>query len=258
MHPYIAEALGTCLLVLFGNGVVASTVLKKSKGREGSWMAITIGWGLAVMIAVYAVARFSEAHLNPAITLALASHGAFSWTDVPGYIFGQCTGALTGALLIYSVYYPHLAATKDTGRKLACFSTTPAIHNPPFNFLAEVLATALLVFGVLSISANAEWLHSPLPIDDIPPLDFADFFIRGLRPLLLGLLVMGIGLSFGGLTGYALNPARDLIPRLLHAILPIPGKGSSRFRYAWVPVLGPIVGAYLGLTFHKFCQTLFL
>ncbi len=257
MHPYLAEAVGTCLLVLFGNGVVASTVLKKSKGYEAGWIAIVLGWGIAITLAVYAVARFSEAHLNPAVTLALAGHGAFEWQHVPGYLLGQSAGALVASLLIYILYFPHLAATKNQDRKLACFSTTPALYSPVFNFLAEIIATAFLVFGVMAISSNAEWLHSPLPIDDIPSLDFADFYTRGIRPLLLGFLVMGIGFSFGGLTGYALNPARDFIPRLVHALMPIPGKGSSQFHYAWVPIFGPIVGAYLGLSLHTFCQSVF-
>jgi len=253
---YAAEAIGTFLLVLLGNGVVASSVLRRSKGKKGGWLAITLGWGIAVMVGIYAVTRFSEAHLNPAITLALAAHGYFEWKDVLGYILGQCSGAALASLCVWGVYRPHLAATKDAGRKLSCFCTMPAIDDRFSNFFCECLATALLVFGIMSLTAHGEWLHNSLSLAAAGS-SLPGFFFKSIQPLLVGILLIGLGLSLGGPTGYALNPARDFIPRLMHALLPIPGKNSSGWGYAWIPVLGPILGAYVGLYGYRLWVNLF-
>ena len=240
MQTLLAEAIGTMLLVLLGDGVVANVVLNRTKGQNGGWIVITTGWGVAVALAVYAVGRISGAHLNPAVTIGLASIGSFSWAQVPGYIVAQMIGAFIGGVLVWLVYLPHWKATADPASKLAVFSTGPAIRNNPANFIAEAVGTAVLVFGVLAIAANAQTLSKPGDVD----LSFV--FSRGLQPLLVGVLVLGIGLSLGGPTGYAINPARDLAPRLAHAILPIPGKGSSGWDYSWIPVIAPIVGGIIG------------
>ena len=235
-----AEVFGTALLVLFGDGVVANVLLARSKGQNSGWIVITFGWAVAVMVAVYAVGRLSGAHLNPAVTLALASIGAFPWADVPGYIVAQMIGALAGAVLVWLMYLPHWSVTQDGNLKLAVFCTGPAIRNPAANFLTETLATAVFVFAVLAIGANAQALARPGDID------LSVVFSSGLQPLLVGGLVLGVGLSLGGPTGYAINPARDLGPRVAHFLLPIPGKRDSDWEYAWIPVAGPIVGGVIG------------
>jgi glycerol uptake facilitator protein len=228
------------LLVLLGDGVVANVVLNRSKGQNSGWIVITVGWGVAVAMAVYAVGRISGAHLNPAVTVGLAVIGSFPWAEVPGYIIAQMVGAFVGAVLVWLMYLPHWKATADPGLKLAVFSTGPAIRHTAGNFIGEVIGTAVLLFGILAIAANAQTLSKPGDVD----LSFV--FSRGLQPLLVGVLVLGIGLSLGGATGYAINPARDLAPRLAHAVLPIPGKGSSDWGYSWIPVVAPIVGGILG------------
>jgi glycerol uptake facilitator protein len=240
MINYTAEAFGTALLVLFGDGVVANVLLARSKGEQSGWIVIAVGWGVAVMVAVYAVGRLSGAHLNPALTLALASIGAFPWVEVPGYIAAQMLGAAVGAVLVWLIYLPHWPVTQDADLKLAVFCTGPAIRNPAANFLTETLATAAFVFAVLAIGANAQTLARPGDID------LSVVFSGGLQPMLVGGLVLGVGLSLGGPTGYAINPARDLGPRVAHFLLPIPGKRDSDWSYAWVPVTGPIVGAVIG------------
>jgi glycerol uptake facilitator protein len=240
MQTLLAEAIGTMLLVLLGDGVVANVVLNRSKGQNSGWIVITVGWGVAVAMAVYAVGRISGAHLNPAVTIGLAVIGSFPWTQVPGYIIAQMVGAFAGAVLVWLMYLPHWKATADPGLKLAVFSTAPAIRHTAGNFIGEVIGTAVLLFGILAIAANAQTLSKPGDVD----LSFV--FSRGLQPLLVGVLVLGIGLSLGGATGYAINPARDLAPRLAHAVLPIPGKGSSDWGYSWIPVVAPIVGGILG------------
>ena len=240
MQSLVAEAVGTLFLILLGDGVVANVLLKGTKGENAGWIVITVGWGVAVAMAVYAVGRISGAHLNPAVTLGLAAIGSFSWADVPGYMAAQMLGAILGAVLVWLMYLPHWKGTTDPGLKLAVFATGPAIRNPVTNVLGEVIGTAALLFGILAIAANAQTLSGPGDVD----LSFV--FSRGLQPLLVGILVLGIGLSLGGPTGYAINPARDLGPRIAHAILPIPGKGSSDWEYAWVPVVGPLVGGVLG------------
>jgi glycerol uptake facilitator protein len=240
MQTLLAEAIGTMLLVLLGDGVVANVVLNRTKGQNGGWIVITVGWGVAVAMAVYAVGRISGAHLNPAVTIGLAAIGGFSWREVPGYIVAQMIGAFAGAVLVWLAYLPHWKITADPASKLGVFATGPAVRNTTGNFITEVIGTAVLLFGILAIAANAQTLSKPGDVD----LSFV--FSRGLQPLLVGVLVLGIGLSLGGSTGYAINPARDLAPRLAHALLPIPAKGSSDWGYSWIPVLGPIIGGILG------------
>src|SRR5262245_18030415 len=240
MQTFLAEAIGTMILVLLGDGVVANVVLARTKGNNGGWIVITMGWGVGVAIAIYAVGRISGAHLNPAVSIALATMGSFPWAQVPGYIAAQMIGGFAGAVLVWLSYLPHWGATTDPGTKLAVFCTGPAIRNTAANVICEVIGTALLAFGALAIGANAQGWTKPGDVD------FSLVFSRGLQPLLVGVLILGIGLSLGGPTGYALNPARDLGPRIAHAVLPIPGKGSSDWEYAWIPVIAPIVGAIAG------------
>jgi glycerol uptake facilitator protein len=216
------------LLVLLGDGAVAACLLARSKAEKSGWMVIATGWAMAVAMAVYAVARISGAHLNPAVTLGLAVVGKFAWSGVPSFIAAQFIGAFLGAVLVWLVYLPHWAETEDKALKLAVFSTVPAIRRLPANLVTEILGTFVLVFGILAILANAAPAQS------------------GLTALLVGLLVWSIGLSLGGPTGYAINPARDLAPRLAHALLPIPNKGGSDWGYAWVPVVGPVIGGVVG------------
>jgi glycerol uptake facilitator protein len=240
MNNYLAEAVGTMILLILGDGVVANVVLARSKGHAGGWIVIATGWGLAVAVAVYAVGRISGAHLNPAVTVGLASVGAFAWADVPGYVLAQLIGAFTGAVVVWLAYLPHWSATADGDTKLAVFCTAPAIRRPGANFLTEAIGTAMLMFGVLAIAANATPLSSPGQVD------LSLVFRHGLLPLLVGALVLSIGLSLGGSTGYAINPARDLGPRLAHAVLPIPAKRDSDWAYSWIPVAGPLVGGVAG------------
>jgi glycerol uptake facilitator protein len=240
MINYTAEAIGMALLILFGDGVVANVLLARSKGEKSGWIVIALGWAVAVMIAVYAVGRLSGAHLNPAITISLASIGAFPWTAVPGYITAQMIGAVIGSVLVWLMYLPHWSVTTDANLKLAVFCTGPAIRRPVANFLTETIATAAFVFAVLAIAANAQVLAAPGDID------LSVVFSGGLQPALIGGLVLGVGLSLGGPTGYAINPARDLGPRIAHFLLPIPGKRDSDWGYAWIPVSGPVVGGVIG------------
>ncbi len=232
-----AEWIGTGLLILLGDGVVAAVLLAKSKAENSGWIVITFGWGMAVMVAVYAVGQFSGAHLNPAVTLGFWINGNIDGGDVPKYLIGEFLGAMTGALLVFGAYFQHFAETEDQGLKLAVFSTGPAIRNPLFNLLTEIIGTFVLVFGVLALidPGNTGTAKDPTGIAS-----------SGLTPLIVGLLVLAIGLSLGGPTGYAINPARDLGPRIMHAILPIPGKGPSDWGYAWIPVVGPLIGGAIG------------
>jgi glycerol uptake facilitator protein len=222
-----AEVIGTALLILLGNGVVAGVLLNLSKAQNGGWIVITWGWGLAVMTAVFAIGQFSGAHLNPAVTVGFAFEGRTAWGDVPEYLAGEFVGAFIGATLVWLAYLDHWRETEDPGLKLACYSTAPAIRNPVANMATEVIGTFVLVFAILAFFATAGTTNT------------------GLGGLLVGLLVLAIGLSLGGPTGYAINPARDLGPRIMHAILPIAGKGPSDWGYAWIPVLGPLVGGAL-------------
>ncbi|WP_315122294.1 MIP/aquaporin family protein [uncultured Clostridium sp.] len=226
MSSFMAELLGTMILILFGDGVVAGVVLNKSKSQNSGWIVITTAWAIGVAIPAFIFGGISGAHLNPALTIALAAIGKFSWSQVPGYIIAQLLGAMIGATLVWLAYLPHWSETNDKAGKLSVFCTGPAIRNLPANFLTEVIATFILVFGVLGIG--------------IPKV--AD----GISPLVVGLLIWALGLAYGGPTGYAMNPARDLGPRIMHAILPIEGKGESDWDYSWIPVIAPVVGALLG------------
>jgi glycerol uptake facilitator protein len=240
MQTLLAEAIGTMVLVVLGDGVVANVVLTGTKGEKSGWIVIASGWAVAVAIAVYAVGRISGAHLNPAVTIALATIGSFSWAEVPGYLAAQMVGAFAGAVIVWVAYLAHWPATADPGLKLAVFSTGPAIRNTGANLATEIIGTAALLFGILAIAGNAQTLVRPGDVD------LSVVFSRGLQPLLVGILVLGIGLSLGGPTGYAINPARDLGPRIAHALLPIPGKGSSDWSYSWIPIVGPLIGGIVG------------
>jgi glycerol uptake facilitator protein len=222
------ETIGTAILILLGDGVVAGVLLNKSKSQNGGWIVITFGWGFAVMTAVFAVGQYTGAHLNPAVTVGFALTDVIKWGKVPEYFIGEFLGAFIGAVLVFLAYLPHWAETEDPGLKLAVFSTGPAIRNYPANVLTEVIGTFVLVFGL-----NA-WLANSATAKDTA------------FPMFVGFLIVSIGLSLGGPTGYAINPARDLGPRIAHAILPIAGKGPSDWGYAWVPVVGPLIGGLLG------------
>jgi len=237
MTPVLAEFLGTTLLVLFGDGVVANVVLARSKGQNSGWIVIAAGWACGVTIAVYAVNAVSGAHLNPAVTIGLAAIGKFAWARVPGYVLAQTAGALVGSVLVWLTYLPHWSLTDDKGAKLAVFCTGPAVRRPLANLVSEAIATGALMIGLLTVLT---------PKNLVPNSGFETAF----APLLVGVIVFGIGLCLGGSTGYAINPARDLGPRLAHALLPIPGKGTSDWGYAWVPVVGPIIGAVLAALIH--------
>jgi glycerol uptake facilitator len=226
MQAYLGEFIGTMILIILGDGVVAGVLLRNSKAENSGWVVITLGWGMAVAVAVYCVVQFSGAHINPAVSIGFAVTGGLPWAQLPGYIIAQFLGAFVGAVLVWLAYLPHWAETADPGLKLGVFCTAPAIYNTPANLVTEIIGTFMLVFGVFGIIAN----------------DLA----TGLAPLLIGLLVLGIGLSLGGPTGYAINPARDLGPRIAHAVLPIAGKGSNDWGYSWIPVVGPIIGGILG------------
>lgn len=244
MEVYIAEFIGTMILILLGDGVVANVLLRNSKGENSGWIVITFGWGMGVAMAVYSVGWISGAHINPAVTLGLASIGAFDWAQVPGYMIAQLLGAFTGAVLVWLAYLRHWAETADPGLKLGVFCTAPAIRNTVANIITEIIGTAMLVFGVVAIVANAQ------QIQQASELDLAPVWQIGIFPLIVGLLVFAIGLSLGGPTGYAINPARDLGPRIAHAILPVAGKGGSDWGYAWIPVVAPLIGGVLGATLY--------
>jgi glycerol uptake facilitator protein len=233
MSPLLAELLGTAILVLLGDGVVANVVLQRTKGNDAGWIVITTGWALAVTIAVYSVGSVSGAHLNPAVTIGLATIGTFPWSSVPGYIAAQVAGGFLGAVVVWLAYLPHWEATTDPAAKLAVFSTGPAIRKPMANLVTEIIGTFVLVLGILAVLSPAN-------------LTQGSDWSRGLGPLLVGAIVWSIGISLGGPTGYAINPARDLGPRIAHAVLPLPAKGGSDWDYAWVPIVGPIIGGVLG------------
>ncbi|HHZ66142.1 MAG TPA: aquaporin family protein [Flavobacteriales bacterium] len=230
MTTFLAELVGTMILIILGDGVVAGVLLKQSKSEDQGWIVITVAWGLAVAMAVYAVGSFSGAHINPAVTLGLAMSGDFPWADVPMYITAQMLGAFIGAVVVYLHYLPHWSVTEDADKKLAVFCTDPAISKTSANLFSEITGTFILVLGILAIGANE--------------------FTEGLNPLIVGALIVSIGLSLGGTTGYAINPARDLAPRIAHFLLPIPGKRDSNWKYSWIPVIGPIIGGIYGGVFY--------
>src|SRR5687767_5269858 len=230
MNEFLAETIGTAILIILGDGVVAGVLLARSKAQNAGWIVITFGWGLAVAIAVYMVASISGAHINPAVTLAvLVTDSEFGINNALLYWAGQFLGAFIGAVIVWLHYLPHWAETEDPGLKLAVFSTGPAIRNTTSNLISEIIGTFVLVFAVFAIGGPSA------PI----------------TPLVVGFLVVGIGLSLGGPTGYAINPARDLGPRIAHAVLPIAGKGDSDWSYSWIPVVGPVIGGVLGGLAHQ-------
>lgn len=231
MSHFLAELIGTMILIILGDGVVAGVVLNKTKANGAGWMVITTGWACAVAIPALIFGGISGAHFNPALTIALAAIGKFAWADVPMYIIAQFIGAILGAAIVWLHYYPHWAATEDKATKLAVFCTGPAIRSTPANFISEFIGTFILVFGILGLGTVT--------------------MAPGLGTFGVGLIILVIGVSLGGTTGYAINPARDLGPRIAHAILPIAGKGDSDWGYSWVPVIAPICGALVGaLLFH--------
>jgi glycerol uptake facilitator protein len=231
MSEFAAELIGTMLLILLGNGVVANVVLKGTKGNNGGWMVITTGWALAVFVGVVFATPYSGAHLNPAVTIALAIAGKFAWSKVGLFILAQLIGAFLGSVLVWLVYRDHFNSTSDAAAQLAVFSTSPAIGNSLFNLLSEVVGTFVLVF-VIFYFTNAEITDKKTPIG-----------LGSLGAIPVTFLVWAIGLSLGGTTGYAINPARDLGPRIAHALVPIKEKGHSEWKYGWIPVAGPIIGA---------------
>lgn len=225
MSGYLGELLGTLLLILIGDGVVAGVCLNKSKAKDGGWITITVGWALAVTLGVLIFGPISGAHFNPAVTLALASIGDFPWSQVPGYIICQMIGAFIGACIVYLQYKQHFDVTDDQDTKRGVFCTAPAIRGTFYNFISEVIGTFVLVFAIIGVANTAA--------------------VEGFGPINVGMIILAIGVGLGGTTGYAINPARDLGPRIAHAILPIKNKGNSDWSYAWIPVVGPIVGGVL-------------
>jgi glycerol uptake facilitator protein len=232
-NPFIGELLGTMLLIIFGDGVVANVVLSQTKGQNSGWIVIATGWAMAVAIGVYASAPISGAHLNPAVTIGLAVIGKFSWALVVPYILAQMIGAFLGAVIVWVAYRQHFEKTDNADLKLAVFCTGPAIRDYSANLVTEIIGTFTLLFGVLTMG------HFD---GSKTPLGFGSTF----GPFTVLILVWGIGLSLGGPTGYAINPARDLGPRIAHALLPIPGKRDSDFAYGWIPVVGPVIGGIIG------------
>ncbi len=226
MSPFIGELIGTTILLLLGNAVVANVILKKTKGYDAGWIAINLGWGVSVFIAVFIVAKYSGAHINPAVTLGLAIAGEFPLASVPSYLAAQFLGGALGAFLVWLHYRDHFEITENADVKRAVFCTAPAIRNPISNLLSEIIATFVLVFAVL-------YLVEP------------DVGLGALDAIPVGIIVLAIGLTLGGTTGYAINPARDLSPRIVHTLLPIKNKQGSDWSYAWIPVAGPILGGLL-------------
>lgn len=231
MSIFFSELIGTALLILLGNGVVANVVLNKTKGNNGGWIVITFGWAIAVFVGVFVAAKTSGAHLNPAVSIAFAYLNKIGMDTLPLYLGGQFLGAMLGAFLVWLTYRLHFVATDDVVAKLACFSTGPAIQNTFQNLVSEIVGTFVLIFGVLYIAAPSSTLGA---LDALP----------------VALLVLGIGLSLGGTTGYAINPARDLGPRIMFALLPMGKKGGSDWSYSWIPVVGPIIGALLAAALY--------
>lgn len=231
MSIFMSEFLGSMLLILLGCGVCANVALKKSNGNGGGWIVITTGWALAVAIPALIFGNYSGAHFNPALTIALAAIGKISWATVPEYFAGEFLGAFVGAVLVFVMYHGQFEETEDPGTKLGVFATGPAVKSTLYNFLTEAIGTFVLVFGILGLGANQ--------------------MAPGINTIVVGGLIFAIGLSLGGPTGYAINPCRDLSPRIAHAILPIPKKGDSNWGYAWIPIVAPIVGALVAAFFYQ-------
>ena len=234
MTPFIAEILGTFILILLGDGVSANATLNKSYAQGSGWVVITFGWGFAVFMGVAVAAPYSGAHINPAVTLGLAFAGKFSWSLVPTYILAQFIGAMLGAFVVWINFYSHYKATPGEAEKLGTFCTGPAIKNYPINFINELIGTFVLVLVVL-------YFTGPVVSTDL--IGDLKLGLGSIGALPVAFLVVAIGMSLGGTTGYAINPARDLGPRIIHALVPMPNKGSSNWNYSWIPVFGPIVGA---------------
>jgi glycerol uptake facilitator protein len=232
MNPFWGELIGTALLIVLGDGVVANVVLKGTKGNNGGWIVVTFGWAMAVFVGVFVSAGVSKAHLNPAVTLGLAAAGKFEWDQVPLYLLAQMLGACLGAFLVWVQYKAHFDLTDNTEAQLGVFCTSPAIRGAGLNLFSEILGTTVLVYAVLHVTSPTGGLGS---LDALP----------------VALVVLVIGLALGGTTGYAINPARDLGPRIMHALLPIRGKGKSDWGYAWIPVAGPFIGALVATFVHK-------
>jgi glycerol uptake facilitator protein len=231
MNIFIAEFIGTMLLILLGNGVVANVCLDKTKGNSGGWLLITVGWGMAVFVGVFVGASMGGGHLNPAVTISFAARGMITWGESVSFIAGQMAGAAFGAFLVWLHHKPHYDATEDSGAILGTFSTGPAIRSTLYNLIAEIIGTFVLVFaGYYILSAKVGDTEATLGALDALPI---------------ALVVLVIGISLGGTTGYAINPARDLAPRIMHTILPIPNKGSSDWSYSWIPIVGPLIGGLL-------------
>ena len=235
MTPFLGEFIGTGMIILLGQTVVSNVVLQRSKGFNSGWIVISFGWAMAVFVGVYCATGASKAHLNPAITLSFAAIGKIPWSIVPQYLAAQFLGAMTGSVIAWLSFRPHFGVTADADAKLAVFCTAPAIRSPFDNVLTEAIATFVLVFGALFIASPGSSLGA---LDALP----------------VSLLVLGIGLGPGGTTGYAINPARDLGPRIIHALLPLPGKRDSDWGYAWVPVMGPILGGLVAAFIYKIVQ----
>lgn len=242
MNIYVAEFIGTAILILLGGGVVANVVLNGTKGNNSGWMVITTAWALAVFVAVVVAGPHSGAHLNPAVTLALAIANIFEWAKVPGYVIAQLGGAMMGSFLVWLMYKDHFDATEDKGLKAAPFATAPAIPNKASNLFSEILGTFVLIFVIFYITGG-ELGEEKTPIG-----------LGSVGALPVAFLVWVIGLGLGGTTGYAINPARDLGPRIVHALIPMKGKGSSNWGYAWVPIVGPLLGATLAALLHLFLK----
>jgi len=245
VNPLLAEFIGTAILVIFGNGVVANVVLSRTKGNSGGWIVISAGWGLAVFVGVFCSQPFSGAHLNPAVTVAMATAGTLAWSKVAGYVIAQLLGGVAGGALVFAFYREHFKVTEDGSLKLVCFCTSPNIRNIPQAFFCELMGTFLLVLPVFLMT------DAKINLPTAAGANSATIVGLGtLGALPVGLLVFAIGLSLGGTTGYAINPARDLGPRLAHALLPVPGKRGSDWSYAWVPVIAPIIGGLLAAWVH--------
>ncbi|WP_126973294.1 MIP/aquaporin family protein [Gynurincola endophyticus] len=241
MSPFIAEVIGTAALILLGNGVVANVVLKDTKGNNGGWIVITTGWALAVFTGVIIAGDVSGAHLNPAVTLGLAFSGQFPWENVPSYIAAELIGAMIGAFLVWIFYRDHFNRTDDPGAKQACFCTAPAIDNKVNNLISEIIGTFVLLFVIFNIKGNGTLNDTPVGLGSLGAIPVA-------------FLIWVIGLALGGTTGYAINPARDLGPRIIHALIPLKNKAGNNWSYSWVPVAGPIIGAAIAALLYCFLQ----